>query len=203
MFPMSDILPNIRILSKNELDDLGNSEAEQNETIYRFMNVSMEKRARQAYIEEFSDPLTIAGDGDYTFKRGGVDIDDLYEPLSVHVATKYGKGITPRTNFESTIGWRRESPNQPIDIRGITGEHVLKYLRYPKPITASSDVVEFPRAAKMDLIMDVVALCKLPKNYYQEYDAIKKEATGTATVKAAISAKGTNSSPPSLLDREG
>jgi len=51
--------------------------------------------------------------------------------------------------------------------------------------------------------MDVVGLCKYPKNYYQEAEAVRNLATGTATVKAAIAAQGTNSAPPSETDREG
>lgn len=202
-FLMSDILTTIRDLAVNELGDLGDTEEAQNAAIFRFVNVVLDKRARQAYIEEFSDALNITTDGDYTFLRGTVAITDLYEPLGVHVTDKYGRTIQPRTSFEATPGWRRESDNQLMNIRGVTGLHVMKYLRYPASVDASTDTVEFPRAGKWDIIFDVVALSKLPKNYYQEYDAIKKEATGTATVKASISAKGTNSSPPSMIDREG
>lgn len=202
-FLMSDILSDIRSLAVNELGDLADDETSQNEVIFRFVNIVLDKRARQAYIEEFSDALNITADGDYTFLLNSVSITNMYEPLGVHVTNKYGRTITSRTSFEAPTGWRKESENQLINIRGVTGLHVLKYLRYPSAVTASGDTVEFPRAAKWDIIMDVVALVKLPKNYYAEYDAIKKEATGTATVKASIAAKGTNSAPPSLADREG
>lgn len=202
-FLMSDILSDIRSLAVNELGDLADDETSQNEVIFRFVNIVLDKRARQAYIEEFSDAVNITADGDYTFLLSAVSISNMYEPLGVHVTNKYGRTITARTSFEAPIGWRRESENQLINIRGVTGLHVLKYLRYPAAVTSSSSTVEFPRAAKWDIIMDAVALIKLPKNYYQEFDAIKKEATGTATVKASIAAKGTNSAPPSLTDREG
>jgi hypothetical protein len=201
-FLMSDILTTIRNLAVNELGDLADDETSQNEAIYRFVNVVLDKRARQAYIEEFSDALLLAGDNDYTFLKSTVAITDLYEPLGLHATTKYGSTILRRSSFEADMGWIREADNQPINIRGITGLHVLKYLRYPRQVTASGDTIEFPRAAKWDLIFDVVALCKLPKNMYDEFGVIKKEATGTATVKAAINAKGSNSTPPSLLDRE-
>lgn len=199
---MSDILTTIRDLAVNELGDLGDTDTNQNAAIFRFVNVVLDKRCRQAYIEEFSDALNITADGDYTFVRNSVDITDLYEPLAVHVTDKYGRTIASRTSFESPTGWRRESDNQLMNIRGVTGLHVLKYLRYPAQIDASTDTVEFPRAAKWDLIFDVVALCKLPKNQYDEFGAIKSRATGTATVKASIAAKGTGSAPPSLTDRE-
>jgi hypothetical protein len=199
---MSDILTTIRDLAANELGDLADNETAQNAAIFRFVNTVMDKRARQAYIEEFSDALNITADGDYTFLRNSVAIIDLYEPLAVHVTDKYGRTIQSRTSFEAPTGWRRESDNQQMNIRGVSGLHVLKYLRYPAAVDASGDTVEFPRAAKSDIIMDVVALCKLPKNMYSEFDAIKKEATGTATVKASIAAKGTGSAPPSLTDRE-
>ena len=202
-FLMSDILPIIRNLAANELSDLNNDEAEQNAAIFRFVNVVLQKRARQAYIEEFSDALTLVGDDDYTFQLDSTDITNLYEPLGIYITNKYGKTVRKRTSFEDTSGWIREADNQKINIRGFTGAHVLKYLRYPAEVDDSTDSVEFPLAAKWDIIMDVVALAKLPKNYYQEFDAVKKEATGTATVKASIAAKGTNSAPPSLTDREG
>lgn len=202
MFLMSVILPDIRRLSVNELRDIGNSEIEQNDAIFSLTNIVLDKRARQAYIEEFSDALNITADGDYTFLLSGVAITDLYEPLAVHVTNKYGKPIQTRTAFDAPTGWRRESDNQPVNIRGVTGLHVLKYLRYPAQITASTDPVEFPRAAKTDIIMDVVSLVKLVKNYYDESNAIKAKATGTATVKASIAAKGTNSAPPSMTDKE-
>lgn len=201
-FLMSDILTTIRDLAANELADLGDTETDQNAAIFRFVNVVMEKRARQAYIEEFSDALNITADGDYTFLLNAVAITNLYEPLGVHITNKYGRTISQRNSFENPLGWRRESDNQLMNLRGVTGLHVLKYLRYPAEVDASTDTVEFPKAAKWDIIMDVVALAKLPKNMYNEFDAVKKEATGTATVKASIAAKGTNSSPPSLTDRE-
>lgn len=202
MFLMSVILPDIRRLSVNELGDIGNSEIEQNEAIFSFTNIVLDKRARQAYIEEFSDALNITADGDYTFLLSGVAITDLYEPLAVHVTNKYGKPIQTRTAFDAPTGWRRESNNQPVNIRGVTGLHVLKYLRYPAQITASTDPVEFPRAAKWDLIFDVVGMVKQVKNYYDEATAMRNLATGTATVKASISSRGSNSGPPSILDKE-
>ena len=156
-FLMSDILDDIRTLAANEIEDLSSDTSSQNTAIFRFVNSVLDKRARQAYIEEFSDPLDITGDGDYTFQLNGVDIEDMYEPLGVHVTDKYGRTIQSRTSFEAPTGWRREAENMTINIRGVTGMHVLKYLRYPAEITASTDIVEFPRAGKMDLIMDVVS----------------------------------------------
>lgn len=202
MFPMSDILDDIRVLASNEIEDLGRDVNSQNAAIFRFTNIVMEKRARQAYIVEWSDPLNIAADGKQTFLRNGIPITDLYEPLGMNMSTNFGAQVPKRYSFETSNGWIHEADNTPIDTRGLTGSYVLKYLRYPAKITAVTDTVEFPRAAKWDLIFDVVALCKLPKNYYEEFAAIKSRATGTTTVKAAIAAKGTNSAPPSILDRE-
>ena len=199
-FLMSDILTPIRNLAVNELGDLADDEGSQNEAIFRFVTIVLRKRARQAYNAAFSDTLNITADGFQTFLKDAVAVTDLFEPLAVY--DNAGRATNKRTAFDAPIGWWRESDNLNIHTKGMTGNHQMKYIRYPLLVDAAGDTVEYPLAGQWDLIMDVVALIKLPKNFYQEFDAIKKEATGTATVKASIAAKGTNSSPPSLTDRE-
>jgi len=200
-FLMSEILEDIRSLAVNELDDLGADLTTQNEVIFRFTNIVLDKRARQAYNVAFSDPLNITTDDYQTFQKDAVDIEDMYEPLGIYGPT--GAQALNRKSWDAPMGWIREADNLLIHTKGLTGNHTLKYIRYPAAITASSDTVEYPRAGKVDLIMDVVSLCKLPKNFYQESEAMAARATGTATVKASIAAKGTNSAPPSPTDKEG
>lgn len=199
-FLMSDILTTIRDLAAMEIEDLGSDSTAQNAAIFRFTTVVLRKRARQAYIVETSDALTISGDGYQTFLKDAVAVQ-MYEPLAIYGPS--GSGINKRTSWDAPVGWFRESENNLIHAKSMTGSHTLKYLKYPEPITASTDTVDFPLAAQMDIIMDVVSLVKLIKNYYEESNAIKAKATGTATEKATINARGQgNFSPPSLLDKE-
>jgi hypothetical protein len=199
-FLMSDILDDIRTLSANELEDLGSDSDTQNAAIFRFTNIILDKRVRQAYNVAFSDPLTIAADGFQTFLKDTVAVTDMYEPLGIYGPS--GTQTLKRTSWDAPDGWWRESDNLSIHTKGLTGANTLKYIRYATAVSASTDTVEYPRAGKWDLIYDVVAMVKLIKNYYQESDYIKAKATGTATVKASISAKGSNSAPPSPVDRE-
>lgn len=195
-FLMSDILTPIRDLAAMELADLGDDETAQNEAIYRFVNTVLRKRARQAYIVEITDPLNIVADGYQAF-----DVANMYEPLAIYGPTD--KVTNKRSSWDNPAGWWRPSEFQNIHTRGMTGNHTLHYLRYPATVTDSTDTVEFPLAGQMDLIMDVVSMIKLIKNYYSESDAVKARATGTATIKATINARGQgNYSPPSPLDKE-
>lgn len=199
-FLMSGVLDDIRTLAANELGDLGDDATTQNAAIFRFVNIILDKRVRQAYNVAFCDPLNIVSDGYQTFMKGAVAVTDMYEPLGIYGPA--GDQTQKRMSYDAPNGWLRESDNLNIHTKGMTGSHILKYIKYPAAITASTDTVEFPRAGKWDLIFDVVGLCKLPKNYYEEFAAIKGRATGTSTVKASIAAKGTNSSPPSMTDKE-
>lgn len=199
-FLMSDILDDIRTLAANEIEDLGSDSTTQNAAIFRFVNMVLDKRARQAYNVAFSDTLNIAADGYQTFKKDTSDITDLYEPLDIYGPT--GTQTAKRTSYDGPKGWWRESDNLEIHTKQLTGDHTLKYIRYAATITTSTDTIEYPRAGKADLIYDVVALVKLIKNFYQESDAIKARATGTATTRAAIDAKGSISAPPSVADKE-
>lgn len=199
-FPMSDILDDIRTLAVNEIEDMGTDTTSQNEAIFRFVNIVLDKRVRQAYNVAFSDPLNITTDGYQTFQRGGMNVTDLYEPLGLYDANN--KQTLKRTAWDQPKGWWRESDNLQIHTKGMTGNHTLKYIRYAAPVNSQNDIVEYPRAGKWDLIFDVVRLCKLPKNFYDEAAAMGALATGTATVKASIAAKGTNSAPPSPTDKE-
>jgi len=198
---MSDILTDIRTLAVNELGDLADDETTQNAAIFRLVNIVLDKRARQAYNVEYSDALNIVADGYQTFQRSSVAITDMYEPLGIYGPTNHQ--TLKRKSWDAPSGWIREADNLGVHTKGLTGNHTLKYIRYPAAVTASSDTVEFPRAGKIDLIMDVISQIKLIKNFYDESNAIAAKATGTATVKASIAAQGTNSAPPSETDREG
>lgn len=188
-----------------ELGDLGNSETEQNDTLYRFLNVVLRKRVRQAFKVAFSDSLTISADGYQTFLRGSVDVTtELYEPQGVFPYSGGADGVAAqkRTSWEAPTGWIHEDAYSQIHTRGLSGSYRLKYLRYPANVSASGDVLEYPQAGYWDLIYDVASMVKLIKNAYDESIAVRNLATGTASVKASTSSKGTNSSPPSPLDKE-
>lgn len=200
MFLMSDILDDIRTLAVNELDDLSPDPDAQNQAIFRFVNIVLDKRARQAYNVETSDPLTISGDGYQSFLKGGNPIEDMYEPLGLYDAQ--GRQAYRRTTWDSLKGWWREADNQMIHTKGLNGEYTLKYIRYPSHVTSESSAVEFPRAGKWDLIYDVVGMIKLIKNFYEESEYVKRQATGIATTKASEAAQGSMFDPPSRDDRE-
>lgn len=200
MFVMSDILGVIRTLAVNELDDLSPDPNEQNDKIIEFTNVVLRKRVRQAYNVDTSDPLTISGDGYQTFLKSGNPITEMYEPLGLY--DTQGRQAYRRTTWDSLRGWWREGDNQPIHTKGITGDYTLKYIRYPAKVTSISDPVEFPLAGQWDLIYDVVGLIKLIKNFYEESDYVKKQATGITTTKASERAQGSMFDPPSRDDRE-
>lgn len=193
-FAMNDILPTIRSLAQMELGDIGDNEGEQNDMIFRLTNVVLRKRARQAYVVEMSPPLEILTSGYQSFVT-----TNMYEPLDIYNAS--GRKAKKRSSWDAPIGWWRSSEYQGIHTKGMTGSHTLHYLRYPSAVTSDTSLVEFPMAGQMDLIMDVVQMIKLVKNYYSESDAIKARATGTAAIKASIAAKGTYNSPPSLEDK--
>lgn len=204
MFLMSDILDKIRTLAVMELGDLADDETSQNAAIFGFTTVALRKRAKQANNIQWSDTLNIASNGYQSFLTGGSAINDLYQPVMVwDVSGARERQTNRRSSFDLGNGWYREAENTQIHTYGLTGNHKLQYIRYPAAVTSSSSTVEFPLAGQMDLIMDVVALIKLPKNMYEEYGAVKAQATGVATVKAAIDAVGRSQVTPTLEDREG
>lgn len=197
-----ELITIIRDECANELGDIGNGEVQQNEALYRFLNIVLRKRARQAFIVAFSDSLTIALDGYQAFVRGSTAIvDEMYEPQGLYTSPATVQ-VQKRTAWDAPTGWIHEDPYSQIHTKGVSGSHVLKYLRYPANVALTGDTVEFPQAGYWDLIYDVASMVKLVKNAYDEAAAVRNIATGTAAVKASTAAKGTNSAPPSPLDKE-
>lgn len=201
-FFMSDILTTIRDLAVNELEDLDESESVQNDAIYRFVNIVMRKRAKQANNVQWSDALSIASNGYQTFLVSAVAISNMFQPLMVWDMTAREKQTRQRNSFDGGNGWYREADNQLIHTYGLTGSHKLQFIRYPATITASSDTVEMPLSGQWDVVFDVAKLIKYPKNFYNEADAMGKQATGIATVKASIAAQGKGNPNPDLNDKE-
>lgn len=186
----------------NELGDIGDTETEQNDALYRFLNIILRKRARQAYIVAFSDALTISADGYQAFVRGAIAVkDEIYEPQGLFTSSTT-VAVQKRTAWDAPTGWIHEDPYSQIHTKGISGSHVLKYLRYPANVSVTGDTLEFPQAGYWDLIYDVAGMVKLVKNFVDEAAAIRGIATGKASVKAGIASKGTNSAPPSMTDAE-
>lgn len=194
----------IKKLCAMDLEEIGSDDDTQNTHIFQFMNIILMKLARMAYNVEFSDAKTISTDGYVTFQLNGTDIDNLYEPLTIVDTTPLENEMQKRTSYSGPKGWWRESNNLGIHVRGITGSYKMKYIRYPKLITLTTDTVELPPSGYDALIKDVVSLIKLAPNSYagSEYvGGLAKQAYGGVT-QGAISARGTGNSgqPPSAQD---
>lgn len=201
-FLMSDILQTIRDLSANEIEDLGTDPNTQNAAIFRIVTSVLREMVKEANNVEWSDELNISSNGYQTFTRASSAITDMYLPIGVYNVTgAREKPTTKRTSFDIGMGWYRESDNQKIHTYGLTGNHKLQYIRYPVAVTASGDTVELPLASQRELIMRVVSTAKLVKNFYQESEAVKAQANKSATVRAAMAAKGNLPSQPSMTDR--
>jgi hypothetical protein len=199
-FLMSDILSRIRTLSANELEDLSSDEAVQNTAIFGLVTVTLREMAKQANNVEWSDALNIASNSYQTFLRSTTAITDMFQPIGVYdVSGTREEPVRQRTSFDLGNGWYRESDNQKIHTYGLTGNHKLQYIRYPAAVTASGDMVEIPLASQKELIMRVIAMIKLIKNFYQESEYIKAQVNPASTVNAALGAMG--KLPPQPSDK--
>jgi hypothetical protein len=190
-------------LAEMDVPDLGSTSVTQNNYIYQFMNIALMKLARIAFIVTYSDPLPIAANGQYTFKKGNVAITDLYEPQVVLDATE--TEMQKRTSYSAPTGWWRDSQNQEVHFRGVTaGNYVLKYLKYPARVTQDSDTVEFPPSGYDALIKEVISLIKYAKNSYAgaEFMDGKAKASMSEATQGSMSSRGTGSSgqPPGPND---
>jgi hypothetical protein len=191
----------IKQMIKMDLAEIGENSEAQNTYIYDFMSRSMQKMARLAYITRISDPLTISADGFATFKLSAADIADMYEPLRILDST--GREVAKRNSFGAPKGWWKESANSQIHVKGLNGSHILHYIKYPKEITASSDIPEFPPSAYMGLVYDTMGMIKESKNYYDEANNMYLLARThlKIAVKANEDARGfTGGRPPSIND---
>lgn len=196
----------IKTLCKRDMEDVGEEDV-QHSTIYDLMNLFLHQKARVAYIEEWSDELTVSGNGPASFKRAGQDIDDLYEPLMVYKYTaasdKYDQ-VRKLKSFDGGDGWFRGGPTSQMYLRGQTGTFKLYYLRYPKKITLGEQIPEYPPQGYQEMVTWIVSQLKLPKNFYAEMQAVKglSDQSKLAATKAAINARGSNQAPPSDTDAQ-
>lgn len=190
----------IKKLAQMDMEELGPDDDTQNSYIFQFMNIVMLKMARMAYNVEFSDAKTISVDGYVTFQLNGVDISNLFEPLSLLDSDE--NEVTKRTSYSAPKGWYRESNNLGVHVRGLTsGTYSLKYIRYPNLVTLTTDTVEIPPSGYDALIKDVIALIKLAPNSYAGSEfagGLAKESYGEVT-QGAMSARGTGT-PPNTRD---
>lgn len=163
MLTANDLLPTIQKIASSYLDELGSNETDQNNYIFEFLSRTLRKLAGIAYQVKDSDKLTLSQDGYVTFKRDGVEIQDLYAPLTL--LNPQGYEVTKRTSFSDDKGWWRDGSNSSVHIKGFSsarplmqGDYTLKYVAYPKKITEATDAVEFPDAGSLGLSYHCAAL---------------------------------------------
>lgn len=191
----------IKKLAAMDTEDLGADNDAQNSYIFMYMNIAMFKLARLANQIKYSDSKTISADGYVTFQQAATDISNMFEPLIVFDPN--GKPVQKRTSDDAPIGWYRDAENQEIHIRGFSatsrpltaGSYQLKYIRYPKKVTITTDTVEFPPSGYDALIKEVLSLIKYSSNSYgsAEYlDGQAKQSYGNL-LQGTMSARGTGS----------
>jgi hypothetical protein len=199
------ILTVVRTVNKMDIDYLGSDTVTQNQMLFQFMNVALWNLVRLCYNTETSDVVTVTADGHVQFTKGNTAISNLYEPLRMLKITNGVESEVPKRYSDTApVGWYCEGPNQPIDLRGVTGEVKLKYIRYPRQVTQESDPVEIPESGYKALIMEISSLVKSVKNFYEEANAMAANAKAGYPViaQAAMSARGPSAvgHPPDLDD---
>jgi len=193
------ILSVVRTINKMDMGYLGDDPSTQNQTLFQFMNASLWKLAKLCHNTETSDTVNITADGPLQLTKGNTPITNMYEPLRLLSDV----GEVPRRYFQtSPYGWYCEGPNQPIDVKGITGPHRLVYIRYPRQVTQESDPVDIPESGYTALIMEISSLLKYVKNFYEEANAMGGNAKAgyTGIAQAAIAARGGDSLTPAYSD---
>lgn len=192
----------IKMAAKKDVIDLGEEE-EQDFFIYEWMNMFLQQFARKAYLDTWSDELSVFANGFFSFQASAQDISDIYEPLSIyHVDGDVYKQVKQLKSFDGGNGWYRAGANSLIYLRGQSGMFKLHYLRYPAKVTLGSDIPEYPPAGYQEMITWIVAQIKLTKNYYEENQAVNalSNKSKLAAINANKSARGSNQAPPSDSD---
>lgn len=196
------ILTVVRTINKMDVDYLGPDPTTQNQTLFQFMNVALWNLVRLCYNTETSDVLSISADGTANFMKNTQPITNMFEPLRMLASD--GSEAPQRFTDSYPVGWYCEGPGQPIDVRGLTGQYLVKYIRYPRQVTQEADPVDCPEAGYKPLIMEISTLVKSVKNFYAEAQAMEGIArTGyDEIVQAAVSARGPSpgGNPPSFND---
>lgn len=137
------------------LEELGSTSDAQNTYLFNYISLTLWKLAHIAYQPKYSDVLNITADGYQTFKLSAVDITDFYAPLRILNAS--GQEVQWRTSYSAPTGWYKESASVRIHTKNLTGNHTLHYLDYPAEVTATTSVIDFPKAGLMGLIYYVSA----------------------------------------------
>lgn len=149
-FSVGEITSQIKAMGRMNLAHLGNSAA-QDTYIRYYMTLAMWKYVSLAFVTRTSDALTVSENGYVTFKRGGNDIEDLYEQLRILITNDAGTEFAKRSSFPAPLGWWRESANSLIHIKG-PGTYVMQYKGYPAKATSDTQILEWP-ATSYDLLM--------------------------------------------------
>jgi len=199
------ILTVARTINKMDMSYLGPDEGSQDQTLIQFMNIALWDMARLCYNTEASDVMNVTADGVVDFTRGNIPITNMFEPLRLlNIGGGNEMEVPKRYSDTAPTGWYCESPNQPIDLKGIRGQVKLKYIRYPRQVTQIGDPVDCPESGYDALINKISAQVKSVKNFYEESAAMEAKAKdGYPNVaQAAISARGQSSAgaPPSFGD---
>ncbi|CAM4097614.1 hypothetical protein L1N85_10685 [Paenibacillus alkaliterrae] len=203
-YTASQLATIIKMACKKDMPDLG-EDTDQDFYIFEWLNMFLQQNARKAFLDTWSDDLSVTTSGYYTFKRSSQDITNLYEPQMVYKYTagqeKYEQ-VRPLRSFDSGDGWFRGGPDSKIYMRNQSGTFRLYYLRYPAKITLGTQTPEYPPAGYGELISWVVSRIKYTKNYLEESKMVAQDANASrfAAVKAATAARGSNQAPPSEYD---
>lgn len=164
MLIASDVTTTIKKLVESYLEEAGNTDQEQNNTIFMYLTLALRKLAHLAYYEKASDALYISSDGDAIFQRSGQDITDIYSPL--RILDPQGRETPKRVSYADTRGWWRESANTNINLKGFAlatnplpaGTYTLHYLAYPASVNSLNSPLNFPDAGIMGLCYYTAAL---------------------------------------------
>lgn len=186
----------IKMAAKKDMPDFGDDD-EQNTYIFYWLNLYMFQFAKAIRKTKTSDALTISANGYVDFLVSGQVIADMYEPYQILDAND--KAAAKRTSFDNTSpGWYREDAFSQVHVRGLTGAHRLKYIKYPDPITLSTQVPEIAPASYAEVVSWIVGKLKITKNYLEESQALLNDAQSVnlAKVKASQSGMGTNAQQP-------
>lgn len=196
-----DLIFIIKRMGIMDIRELGNSDQQQDTYLLEYLNRALKELAHIAYVAKETDVLDIIADGYQTFTLNGQPID-MYAPLRLLNAN--GSPVQKRTAFEAPVGWWRESSQNQIHTRGITGNHVLHYIAYPKTLTNVNDDVEFPDAGMMGLVFWTLGIIKESTNAYDESRAMYDRAKERLRVAIAANdfgrGKSTGGWVPSLND---
>ncbi len=175
MATAGDVITMAKSMNAMDNEEVGSTDAAQTANYVIFINRALKELVHLAYRTRISDTLNITTDGDQTFKKDSANITDLYSPLRI-ILDSTGRPVNKRTAYDAPAGWWRESDNQSINTKSMTGNHKLHYVGYPLPVTDSNSTLDFPDAGLMALTFWVIGIAKESRNAYEESRAMYKRA---------------------------